>query len=303
VELQISAIVLNSKSINERDRGKAHPVRPIQSRSLLLEFLGAFGRRVGGWFPVATLVNLMTALGLDESNVRTALSRLKQKGWLVAERRKGGTGYSLSALAVASLNAGDQVIWHSRGTAALDDGWVIVSFSIPETNRARRHILRSRLAGLGFGNIGSGLWIAPARMLAEARGVINSLGFADQSDVFTAQYASDQNLRQLVRRAWDFPGLNDGYRTFLRLAEPIAARRLAGGTSNDDSSSFVDYMQTLHAWRTLPFRDPGIPLELLDDDWQGERAARMFESLIAVLDNAAFRVVAQEPALMASADH
>ena len=276
-------------------------MRPVQSRSLLLEFLGAFGRRVGGWIPVAALVSLMTVLGLDESSVRTAVSRLKQKGWLIHERRSGVNGYFLSDTAIASLEAGDQIVWHSRGTAQLSDGWAIVSFSIPETARARRHILRSRLAGLGFGNIGSGIWIAPARMLDEARHTINGLGFAEQADLFTAQYAPDQDLRQLVRRAWDLPSLNDGYRAFLALAEPIARRRPPNQAIDDGRSAFVDYMHTLHAWRTLPFRDPGIPLELLDDDWQGERAARLFESLIAVLDNAAFSLVIKEPSIRTTA--
>ena len=50
--------------------------------------------------------------------------------------------------------------------ALLTDGWVLLSFSMPEEERDKRHVLRSKLMWLGLGNVSSGLWIGPAQLCA-----------------------------------------------------------------------------------------------------------------------------------------
>jgi phenylacetic acid degradation operon negative regulatory protein len=116
------------------------------SHTSLVTMLGAFARRAGEWLPVGGIVGLLDALGVDESSARTSVSRLKKRGWLAAEKRDGRSGYRLTPLAKQAFAAGDRVIWHARRPAELDDGWCIASFSIPEQDRAKRHLLRSRLA-------------------------------------------------------------------------------------------------------------------------------------------------------------
>jgi phenylacetic acid degradation operon negative regulatory protein len=50
----------------------------------------------------------------------------------------------------------------------------------------------------------------------------------------------------------------------------------------------------LDQWRKLPFRDPGLPSEVLAPDWSGPRAAAVFERLVAALE---------KPALAHAATH
>ncbi len=58
------------------------------------------------------------------------------------------------------LDDGDRRIYR-HPAPSLDDGWVLAVFSVPEAERSKRHVLRSRLARLGFGTAAPGVWIAP----------------------------------------------------------------------------------------------------------------------------------------------
>src|SRR3954468_3067986 len=80
-------------------------------RSLLMTFFGAFGRDLGGWIAVADLIGLMADVELDEQAVRSAVSRLKRRGVVAAERRAGAAGYRLTPQAHAMLAAGDARIF------------------------------------------------------------------------------------------------------------------------------------------------------------------------------------------------
>src|SRR4051812_18363024 len=117
-------------------------------RSLLMSFFGAFLRRIGGWIAVADLVALMGDLGLDEQAVRSAVSRLKRRGVIAPERRGGAAGYGLTGRGPAILGAGDAGIYGRDGAGGA--AWLLVVFSTPETRRALRHKLRTRLQWLGL---------------------------------------------------------------------------------------------------------------------------------------------------------
>jgi phenylacetic acid degradation operon negative regulatory protein len=259
-----------------------------QSRTLLVSLLGAFARRTDEWLPISGIVSLMSEVDLDESSVRTGVSRLKKRGWLLAEKRGKVNGYRLTDLARESLAAGDRIIWHARQPADLRDGWCIANFSVPESDRSRRHLLRSRLATLGFGNIGPGVWIAPARMHEAAVGVIESLDLSDNTVLFVGSHAGGQDLVKMTNASWDLPEINGQYLSFIA-AHQHDLQRFTGVEPGDipTQAAFVIYLRVIDDWRKLPFRDPGLPRELLGEDWAGDDAGRLFESIIDRLDLAA----------------
>ncbi|WP_432504539.1 PaaX family transcriptional regulator [Kineococcus arenarius] len=266
----------------------AHP------RTLLVEFLGAFVRRQQGWAPVSAMVSLMGELGLDGASVRTLVSRLKSRGWLEADKRGRISGYRLTETALASLAEGDEVVWRARQEVSLDQGWVLVTFSVPESERAKRHLLRSRLTGLGFGNIGPGVWIAPARMLQPARSLLSRLQLLEFVDLFTAQVApggdSPEALAGLIARGWDLAELDAEYHAFVRDQQPLAQRWQQQPGS--DREAFRTYALALNQWRQLPFKDPGLPPELLGPDWAGLRAGALFVQMVDLLEAGAQRYAA-----------
>ena len=102
-----------------------------------MTFFGAFLRRLGGWIAVADLIALMADVDLDEQAVRSAVSRLKRRGVIAAERRGGAAGYRLTDHGLAILEAGDARIFSRPRSEAPE--WLLVLFSVPETHRALRY--------------------------------------------------------------------------------------------------------------------------------------------------------------------
>jgi phenylacetic acid degradation operon negative regulatory protein len=262
------------------------------SRTLLVSFLGAVVRRMDDWMPIAGVVELMRQAGQDAPGVRTAVFRLKQRGWLESRSRHGARGYALTDRASAVLAQGDEVIWHSRRPADLADGWCIVNLSIPEAERRKRDQLRTHLAHLGFGNVGTAMWLAPARMRAAAEGAIGELGMDSYAAVFVGAYVGSRDLTSLLYESWDLAAIDDSYRAFLDGHERLVAE-LESGRAVAGQQAFVHYLRVVDTWRQLPFRDPGLPRELLAPGWSGPAAVERFERLVALLEGPALAHAAE----------
>ena len=66
-------------------------------RSLIVTLYGAYGRFMPGPVPVAELIRLLAAVGVDAPSVRSSVSRLKRRGLLLPARTaQGAAGYELS---------------------------------------------------------------------------------------------------------------------------------------------------------------------------------------------------------------
>jgi len=257
--------------------------RSPQPRTTVVTFLGAVVRPLGGWMPVAAAVDLLAEVGLDAPSVRTAVFRLKANGWLESESREGVRGYALTEEASSTLAAGDEVIWHARQPADLADGWCVVHFGVPESLRAKRHQLRAHLISLGFGNVGTALWIAPARMREAAEHAVAELDLGAYAAIFVGGYHGPQDLTAMLYGSWDLHAIDQGYRDFID-AYASDRERL---TELRDEDAFAAYLTMVDRWRKLPFRDPGLPREVLAEDWSAGEAVTLFEELVTALEKPA----------------
>jgi len=263
--------------------------RSRQPRALIVTIYGLYAREAGGWLSVASLIRLMTELDVEEPAVRSSISRLKRRGILEPQRVGGVAGYALSERAREILDEGDRRIFE-RPRASVSDGWLLAVFSVPESERQKRHMLRSRLTWLGFGTAASGVWIAPAHLYDETRDVLERYDLAPYVDLFRSDYLAFGDVAEQVRRWWDLESLQRLYDEFLDAYTPVLAwwRRRR---SVDDAAAFGDYVGALTAWRRLPFLDPGLAPEVLPNDWHGVRAADLFFALRERLAEPAHRHV------------
>jgi phenylacetic acid degradation operon negative regulatory protein len=266
------------------EQGSSRGHRP---RALIVTLYGLYARELGGWLSVASIIALMAELGVDEAAVRSSISRLKRRDIVHAERVDGVAGYSLSDGARVILDEGDRRIFDRRRATA-DEGWVLAVFSVPETERDRRHQLRSRLAWLGFGTVSAGVWIAPAHIVDEAREVLERDGLAAYVDLFEGGYRGFDDVRELVPRWWDLARLQELYQEFQERYGPVATRYRRRRTV-PERQAFADYVDALTNWRRLPYSDPGLALELLPKGWHGVRAAETFFELRRLLAQPAHR--------------
>ncbi|MEV5509884.1 PaaX family transcriptional regulator [Streptomyces orinoci] len=268
-----------------------HPPSPPHTpRSLIFTFYGAYGRALPGPVPIAALIRLLGAVGVDSPSVRSAVSRLKRRGLLVAGRAaNGAAGYGLSDAARQLVADGDRRIYH-RPTPRPGHGWLLAVFSVPEHERHKRHLLRSRLSRLGFGTAAPGVWIAPAHLYDETRHTLDRLRLGGYVDLFRGRHLGFEPTAESVARWWDLPALAALHQAFLSAHEPVL-RGWARRRPEPAEVAYRDYLLALDAWRRVPYADPGLPPALLPDHWPGARSARVFAALHARLRNASERHV------------
>lgn len=260
-------------------------VAPAQPRALIVTIYGLYAREAGGWLPVAMLVRLLAQLGVDEPAVRSAISRLKRREILIPQRRGGTAGYALSDSAREIIREGDERIF-STTPPPLAQGWLLAVFSVPETERAKRHMLRSRLAALGFGTAAPGVWVAPANRRVATMATLRGLDVEPYVNLFRADYLAFGDLSVVVERWWDLDAVRRAYLEFVAGWRPVLARWRAKPGS--DAAAFAVWVSALTSWRRLPYLDPGLPAELLPPDWPGGEARRLLGDLQRVLAGAAY---------------
>ncbi len=258
--------------------------RSARLRHLIITVYGLYARHDGGWLSVATLIRLLADLGIDEPAVRSAISRLKRRGILQSRRYGGSAGYQLSAEALAILREGDARIFRRR-RATPADGWVLAVFSVPESERHRRHVLRSELTRLGFGMVAPGVWIVPAHPQDTTAETLRRLELDAYADLFRADHLAFGDPAAKIRRWWDLDELERQYESFVRVHGP--ALQVFGSGPPGGQEAFAGYVRVLTDWRRLPYLDPGLPAELLPDGWVGIRAAELFFALRALLEEPA----------------
>jgi phenylacetic acid degradation operon negative regulatory protein len=248
----------------------------LQPRQLIVTLYGLYARDEHNWLSVAALVRLMSELGVDGQAVRSSVSRLKRRDTLRSLSMAGSAGYSLSPAALEVLREGDARIFRAQ-RASLADGWVVVVFSVPESERERRHELRTQLSRLGFGTAAPGVWVAPAHLAGETARVLARRELARYVEMFRGDHLGFADLSVKVREWWDLDELSARSADFISRFRPVADRLAVRQAS--DADAFRQYVPMLTTWRRLPYLDPGLPLDLLPAGWSGEAAAGLFAEL------------------------
>jgi phenylacetic acid degradation operon negative regulatory protein len=155
-----------------------------------------------------------------------------------------------------------------------DGRWLMLTVTVPETQRQLRRQLRTRLSWAGFGNPAPSLWISTdTDREAEAKQILEELGLATAAYSFTGPSGSIGSARTLVDQAWNLDAVAERYRDFL--AEFADTRPGRG------EQTMLSQVWLVHEWRRFPFLDPQLPIELLPPNWIGRRAADRFRRLHA----------------------
>ena len=233
--------------------------------------LGEFVLPAGGSAWTSTLVATMDAVGIAEKNARQAIARLAEEGLMVGERAGRRVRWTLSDGGRELLTQGTARIYGFLSRPATWDGqWLVVTFSVPEEQRAARHLLRRQLAFAGFGFPGAGVAVSahPEResLAVEA---LRGLGVDDGAMVWLGRAGALAGDPELVRRAWDLDGLAATYGHFIDTFTALRPR--------DEDQTVAALTRLVHEWRRFPFVDPELPLGLLPDPWPGQAARAMFD--------------------------
>lgn len=213
----------------------------------------------GGSLWLGSLQAILDRFGCTPGQVRTAMSRLTEEGWLARNRvgrnsfyRLGPRGQAAFGAAAARIYAGRPPPWDGTLRLAL----------LPEP------AVREALASLGFGQLPGGAMLGVAGDPALLpKGVPILLG----------QPRTAEEARLLVLRAWPLEALAEGYARFLDAVAPLAEAAIPR------EEALPLRLLLVHEWRRLVLRDPLLPAALLPEDWPGTRARACAVALYARL--------------------
>lgn len=235
-------------------------------QALLLNFFAAhlLGRAEAVYS--ASLIDVLAKVGVGEHAARSTLSRMTRRGLLERHRSGKRVYLGLTDHTVGVLQEGGHRVRHAVNRE-WDGNWTLLGFSLPETRRADRHLLRSRLAWAGFGPLQNGLWISSREVDLDQ--LLEGLDVADHVRAFRATTLHPTNIQEMIAETWDLEELAEGYRGFLRrwdIADPL-----------DSTGDVLPRQLLMHTeWTLLLRKDPALPVEHLPSDWPAVRAEHVF---------------------------
>lgn len=241
------------------------------ARGLLLTMLGEFAlpRDEPVW--TATFVDALGAVGVEEKAARQALARTATEGLVTPSRVGRRTHWALTDAGRELLEDGTRRIYgFLREQRRWDGRWLVLAVTVPETQRALRHRLRTRLTWAGLGSPAPGLWVVPyADRAPEVARIVTELGIGASAMSWVGESGAIGRPEDVVAAAWTSLGeIETAYGEFVAAFENRRA--------DNAPAAFVAQVDLVQAWRRFPFLDPGLPAELLDHDWPGVRAAGVF---------------------------
>ncbi len=266
----------------------AVPRQAPRHQQLIVTIYGLYGRANGGALPVSVLISMLDDLGVESSGVRSSVSRLKRRGVLESVREGGAAAYRLAPNLEDVFQEGDRRIFSPRRATAAER-WLLIAFSVPESQRHLRHQLRSMLTRMGFGSVTPGLWIAPGNTYEDISQQLERAGLTEYVEFFKAEHLTAGDVKDKVSHWWDLPALESLYAEFIERFAPVLERWEPAPPPGPDAdrAAFADYVQLLTQWRRLPYLDPGLPEEFLPPAWRGLTAERIFAELHRLLNGPA----------------
>jgi phenylacetic acid degradation operon negative regulatory protein len=213
----------------------------------------------GGSLWLGSLQAILDRFGCTPGQVRTAMSRLTEEGWLARNRVGRHSFYRLGPRGEASFAAAAARIYAAR-TPPWDGTLRLALLAEPAAREA--------LASLGFGQLPGGAMLGVAGdPTLLPKGVPILLG----------QPRTAEEARLLALRAWPLEPLAEGYARFLDAVAPLAEAAIPR------EEALPLRLLLVHEWRRLVLRDPLLPAPLLPEDWPGTRARAAAAALYARL--------------------
>ncbi|MCP4362503.1 MAG: phenylacetic acid degradation operon negative regulatory protein PaaX [Chloroflexi bacterium] len=267
--------------------------RPVRTQFLIFTLFGDYIVPRGGKIWTGSLLHLMDVLGVSERAVRSALSRMRRKGWLETKRHGRRSQYALTPRGQTLLEGGGQRIFEPVMTE-WDDKWHLVVYSLPGDKRGERHILRAQLSWLGFGSLAPGNWVSPRNRITELKRISNELDLEAYVQMFSGIYLGPSSVQSLVEQCWDLQGLANQYKTFIvRYQGEYAACQADqnNGRPLEPQTCFQRRYWFTQKFQSFPLKDPNLPTVLLPDDWIGFRGRQLFEAYRQLLSRMANQFV------------
>ncbi|KZM49801.1 PaaX family transcriptional regulator C-terminal domain-containing protein [Labrenzia sp. OB1] len=229
---------------------------PPKAARLIVTIYGDIVEPRGGVLWMGDLITLCAGFGVNESLVRTAVSRLVSTGQLKGEREGRRSYYALTPRARDEYHMAAELFF---GPADDECGWILAHCA----GEARQ----SELMNHGFAPAGGDFYIAADRP-----------GLPENGATFrsTALQPDSTEIKALLTTAFNLDALSRAYADFAGQFQPMAHILKE---DLDGHSALLLRLALVHAYREIRLNDPRLPPSVLRQDWPGSIAHRLFAEL------------------------
>ncbi|MFA7413363.1 MAG: PaaX family transcriptional regulator C-terminal domain-containing protein [Rhizobium sp.] len=211
----------------------------------------------GGVLWMGTLVEICAHLGISETLVRTAVSRLVAAEQLVGERDGRRSYYRLASGARTEFAAAARLLYGPQVGA---EGFLIHHAPGLSDEIARR---------AGLGRMGPDLYLRPNHPEN-----VRVPGLAFRAEVIK----DGALLADYAATLWNLQSFADEYQTMIDVFSPLMTA-LAQGETLLPADAVSARLLLVQAYRAVLLRDPRLPADALPKDWPGLAARQLFGRL------------------------
>lgn len=224
---------------------------PPRATAFIVTIYGDVVEPRGGSLWMGTLIECCAEHGLNESLVRTAVSRLVSAGRLQGMRVGRKSYYSLTPSAQAEFRDAGRLLF-SPSPRPID--WRI----------CLSEGLRDEDLPPGWNRLSPSVAMAPNHPdLSPPPGLILR---ADDP-------GAPDDLRRFAARHWDLAGVAAAYDSFLHRFEPLTTQLDQPLTS---AMALSLRLRLVHEYRLAALADPRLPVTACPEDWPADRARAVF---------------------------
>ena len=266
---------------------------PPRAGSMIVTVFGDVISQHGNAVWLGSVIAALEPFGLNPRQIRTAVFRLVQDGWLSCIKIGRRSYYSFTDFGQRRYEESARRIYANR-PLAWDGYWTLVLPAFVASEQRER--LRRELGWLGFGLIANGVLAHPTADEAALTDTLRDLGLHGQVITMratTGALASQETLQQLIRESWQLDALELRYAAFIRhfrAVVPIVARL----REPNEAQMFMLQTLLIHEYRRILLRTTDLPDALLPTDWSGREAMELAASLYRLTRGHVARFVCRE---------
>lgn len=154
-----------------------------------------------------------------------------------------------------------------------DGKWRIISYEIPESKREIRDRLRREMQGWGLGPWHRSFWLTPHPVFER----LKELVVGKEEEKYIQAFSADHSFGErtiLIEKVWMIKELDKKYREMFKKWHDILAK---------DGDKIEKFLLVISEYVTLLREDPGLPKQLIGEQWIGFEANNIFKEIKSIL--------------------
>ena len=263
---------------------------PVRSGSLIVSVFGDSISQHGNSVWLGSLISALEPFGLNQRQIRTAVFRLVQEGWLATRQIGRRSYYSFTDFGIRHYEKAARRIYATKDSR-WDGNWILV---IPAfISSAEKEILRKELLWLGYGVMTSGVFAHPSAARQSLDETLQELEAVQKVIVLeanTRDLASREALKKLTHTSWNLDEIERRYVAFLNTFRSVL-QAVRKAKTLDSTQCFQMRTLLIHHYRRILLQDADLPDELLPVNWPGRVAHNLTANLYRFVHRGAMEFI------------